>query len=108
MQRYPQTYRDLALKIGVDILRYSAAAGQLPNIALLARVARALGLGEVVEEDSAVQTLKARIDAILDAAEKAGALDEDALAELPSGLAKRLRAAWTAAHAGSGTANPGG
>jgi hypothetical protein len=52
--------------------------------------------------------LKARTDAILDAAGKTGALDEDALAELPSGIAEQLRAAWAAAHAGSGTKNPGG
>jgi len=44
----------------------------------------------------------ATVDAILEAGEKTGALDEDALAELPSGLAERLRAAWAAARAGAG------
>src|ERR1700719_3629048 len=36
-------------------------------------------------------------------AEKTGALDANALAELPSGLAEQLRAAWAAARPGSGT-----
>ncbi|HWN52788.1 MAG TPA: tetratricopeptide repeat protein, partial [Xanthobacteraceae bacterium] len=105
---YPQTYRALARTIGADILRYSEAAGQQPDNALLARVVKALGNGEAVEEDSAIEALKARIDEMFDAATKTGALDEDALAELPSGLAEQLRAAWAAAHPGSGTENPGG
>jgi tetratricopeptide (TPR) repeat protein len=108
VERYPQTYRGLARTIEADVLRCSKAAGQQPDNALLARVARALGHGEAVEEDSAIEVLKAKIDAIVDAAEKAGALDEGALAELPSGLAEQVRAAWAAAHAGSGTENPGG
>jgi len=108
VERYPQTYRGLARTIGDDILRYSEAAGQPPGNALLARVARALGEGEAVEEESATEAMKAKVDAILDAVEKTGVLDEDALAELPSGLAEQLRAAWTAARSGSGTENPGG
>jgi tetratricopeptide (TPR) repeat protein len=108
VERYPQTYRGLARTIGDDILRYSEAAGQPPGNALLARVARALGEGEAVEEESATEAMKSKIDAILNAAEKGGALDEDALAELPSGLAEQLRAAWTATRSGSGTENPGG
>jgi tetratricopeptide (TPR) repeat protein len=108
VERYPQTYRDLARTIEDDILRCSEAAGQQPDNALLAQVAKALGNGEAVEEDSAIEALKARIDAIVDAAMKAGALDEGALAELPSGLAEQLRAAWAAAHAGSDAENPGG
>jgi hypothetical protein len=99
---------DLARSIGPDILRYSEARGQQPDNALLAGVARALGNGEAVEEDSAIEALKARIDAIFDAAEKVGALDEDVLAELPSGLAEQLRAAWAATRSGSGTENHGG
>jgi tetratricopeptide (TPR) repeat protein len=108
VERYPQTYRGLARTIGDDILRYSEAAGQPPGNALLARVARALGEGEAVEEESATEAMKAKVDAILDEAGKTGALDEDALAELPSELAEQLRAAWAAARSGSGTENPGG
>src|SRR5215831_4502698 len=108
VERYPQTYRDLARTIGADVLRYSEAAGQRPDDALLARVAKALGNGATVEEDSAVEALKARVDAILDAAEKTDALDENAPAELPSGLADQLRTAWAAARAESGTEIPGG
>ena len=66
----------------------------------------ALGNGDAVEDDSAIDSLKAKVDAILDAAEKTGALNEDALAELPSGLAERLRAAWAAARAEAGKGNP--
>src|SRR5258707_4770562 len=99
--------RDLARTIEADILRYSEAAGQQPDNVLLARVARALGHGEAVEEDSAIEATKAKIDTIFDTAEKTGALDEDALAELPSGLAERLRAAWAAARAEAGKGNPG-
>jgi hypothetical protein len=64
-------------------------------------VAKALGAGEAVKEDSAIEALKARIDAIVGAAMKTGTLDEDALAELPSGLAEQLRAAWAASRPGS-------
>jgi hypothetical protein len=46
--------------------------------------------------------LKAKVGAIVAAAEKTGALDETALAELPAGLADQLRAAWAAARPGSG------
>ena len=106
MERYPQTYRGLARTIGIDIFRYCEAAGQQPDDALLARVARALGHGDAVEEDSAIEALEATVDAILAAAEKTGALDEDALAELPSELAERLRAAWAAARAEAGKGNP--
>jgi len=60
VERYPRTYRDLARTIRADILRYSEAAGQQPDNALLARVAKALGNGATVEEDSAVEALKAR------------------------------------------------
>ena len=51
VERYPQTYRDLARTIAANVLRYSEAAGQRLDGALLARVARALGYGQVVEED---------------------------------------------------------
>jgi hypothetical protein len=49
---------------------------------------------------------EAKIDAILDAAETASALDQVALAELPSRLAEQLRASSAAVHAGSGTEIP--
>jgi hypothetical protein len=58
-------------------------------------------------DDAIEDLLMATVDAILEAAEKTGALDEDALAEFPSGLAERLRAAWAAARAGAGKGNPG-
>jgi hypothetical protein len=54
VERHPQAYQGLARTIGADILRYSEAAGQQPDNAVLARVARALGNGEAVEEDSAI------------------------------------------------------
>jgi tetratricopeptide (TPR) repeat protein len=40
---YPEAYGQLARTIGADALRYSEAAEQPPNMALLERVARALG-----------------------------------------------------------------
>jgi hypothetical protein len=46
VERYSQTYQGLARKIASDILRYCEAAGQQPDNALPARVARALGTGE--------------------------------------------------------------
>ena len=52
VERYSQTYQGLARTIGADILRYCEAAGQQPDNALLARVARALGTGDAIKEDS--------------------------------------------------------
>jgi hypothetical protein len=52
--------------------------------------------------------LKARVGAIVDAAEKTGTLDENALAELPTGLADQLRAAWAATRAESSTETSAG
>jgi hypothetical protein len=72
----------------------------LPDIVGEAAVASALGGEAAVEEDSGIAALKARIDAMVDAAMKTGALDENALAELPSELAEQLRAAWAAAQTG--------
>jgi hypothetical protein len=43
VERYSQTYRDLARTISADILRYCEATGQQPDTALLERVARAMG-----------------------------------------------------------------
>jgi tetratricopeptide (TPR) repeat protein len=50
LERYPQTYQGLAGTIGADIVRYSEAAGQTPDTALLARAAKALGNNGTVEE----------------------------------------------------------
>jgi tetratricopeptide (TPR) repeat protein len=94
VERHPQTYQGLARTMGADILRYSEAAGQQADNALLARVARALGHGEAVEKDSAIAALKAKIGAILQAAVESGTLDEAALAELPPELADQVRAVW--------------
>jgi tetratricopeptide (TPR) repeat protein len=52
VERYSQTYQGLARTIAADILRYCEAAGQQPDNALLARVARALGTGDAIKEDS--------------------------------------------------------
>jgi len=94
VERHPQAYQGLARTIGADILRYSEAAGQQPDNALLARVARALGNSETVEEDSAIAVLKAKFGAIVEAAVKSGSLDETALAELPAELADQVRTVW--------------
>jgi tetratricopeptide (TPR) repeat protein len=45
VERYPQTYADLARTIASDVLRYAEAAGVEPDLALLQRVARLLGDG---------------------------------------------------------------
>ena len=96
VERYPQTYEGLARTIAADVLRYSEAAALQPDSALLARVARALGRGGMddAEEDPAIAALKAKITAIVEAANLSGTLDEAALAELPAELADRLRQAW--------------
>jgi hypothetical protein len=59
-------------------------------------------------DEAAVEALKARVDAIVDAAEKTGTLDENTLAELPTGLADQLRAARAATRAESGTETSAG
>jgi tetratricopeptide (TPR) repeat protein len=41
LERYPGPYRDLAIIITEDVRRYSKAAGQMPDAALLERVTRA-------------------------------------------------------------------
>lgn len=43
VERYPEAYGQLARTIGAGVLRYIEAAEQPPNMALLERVARALG-----------------------------------------------------------------
>ncbi|MDX2308317.1 MAG: toll/interleukin-1 receptor domain-containing protein [Hyphomicrobium sp.] len=44
VERYPASFGGLARVIGGDIIKYSAAAGREPDMALLQRVARALGM----------------------------------------------------------------
>jgi phage-related protein len=94
VERYPQTYNGLARAIGADVLKYSEAAGQMPDAILLARVAKALGGSEVLEQNAAIEALKAKVGSILEAAAKSGALDETALAELPVELADQVRGLW--------------
>jgi tetratricopeptide (TPR) repeat protein len=43
VERYPETFGELARKVMADIQRYSDAAGQAPDQALLARAAQVLG-----------------------------------------------------------------
>ena len=52
VERYPQTYQDMARTIAANILRYSDAAGLQPDNALLTRLAKALGHRQAVEKDS--------------------------------------------------------
>ena len=97
VERYPQNFGQLARTIGSDVLKYCGAAGIEPDTALLQRVAKALGGGEAADggdDDPALAALKSRIAAIIENAERTGALDETALAELPPELAQQLRAAW--------------
>jgi len=107
VERYAQAFGDLARDLSRDYDAACEKAGIAADTALLERVARALGGGADTDE-AAVEALKARVGAILEAAEKTGALDENALAGLPAGLADQLRAAWAAARAGSGWETPGG
>jgi tetratricopeptide (TPR) repeat protein len=107
VERHAQAFGGLAGDLGRHYAAACEKAGTAPDTALVERVERALGGGANADE-AAVEAQKAKIDAILDAAGKTGALDENALAELPSGLAEQLRAAWAAARSGSGTENPDG
>jgi hypothetical protein len=50
--------------------------------------------------DPALAALKARIGAIVEAAQATGVLDETALAGLPDEIAAQLRAAWAARGSG--------
>ena len=101
VEQYPENFGRLARTIGSDVLKYSKAAGIEPDGALLQRVAAALGAGQSDDgedeaSDPVVEALKARIGAIIEAAQSTGELDETALAELPQELAEQLRAAWAA------------
>ncbi len=95
VERHAQAFGGLAGALSRDYVAACEKAGTAPDTALLERVARGLGGGADTDE-AAVEALKAKIDAILDAAEKTGALDEAALAELPAELTGQLRAAWAA------------
>jgi tetratricopeptide (TPR) repeat protein len=53
VERYPQAYQGLARTISADVLRYCEAAGLVPDKALLARLAKALG-GEADGDEAAV------------------------------------------------------
>jgi tetratricopeptide (TPR) repeat protein len=106
-ERHASAFGDLMGALGWSYIAACEKAGIVPDTALLEGVAPALSAGAKADE-AATEAQKAKIDAILDAAGKTGALDEDALAELPSGLAEQLRAAWAAARSGSAMENPGG
>jgi tetratricopeptide (TPR) repeat protein len=54
VERYPQTYQDLARYIAADVPRYCEAAGLVPDKALLARLAKALG-GEADRDEAAAE-----------------------------------------------------
>jgi hypothetical protein len=58
VERYPESFGDLARTISADLLRYSAAAQQAPDRALLERVALALDGGETAAEGPAIEALK--------------------------------------------------
>src|SRR6266436_392434 len=90
VERNAWAFVDLARALAGDHTAACEKAGILPDIALIERVLAAL---------------KVKADAILDTAAKTGALDEDALAEMPSELAGWVRATWAAAQAGSGGEN---
>jgi TIR domain/Tetratricopeptide repeat len=94
LERHPQAFGDLARALGREYLESCERAGAEPNWALVERIARAVGPNEPTQLDSALEALKARIDTILEAAEKTGTLDEEALTELPAEIAEQLRAAW--------------
>lgn len=94
VERHPQAFGELARSLRRDYVATLAMLGAETDSALLARVARAIGNDEVVDEDPAIEALKAKIGAILEAAEKSGTLDEAALAELPVELADQLRRFW--------------
>jgi hypothetical protein len=69
------------------------AAGAAPDMALLTRAAGApvddMPIG--IEE---LEAIRPKFNAILEAAQRTGVLDEVMLAELPSFIAARLRALW--------------
>src|SRR6266446_4946320 len=82
VERHAQAFGGLAGALRRDYIAACEKVGTAPNTALVERVERALGGGANADEAS-VEAQKAKIDNILDAPGKTGALDEDALAELP-------------------------
>jgi hypothetical protein len=107
VEGHAEAFGDLARALSQTYIGACEKMGSAPDLALLERVAKALDGGPHTDE-AAVEVLKAKIDIILEAAEKTGELDEKALAELPSGLADQLRAAWAAAQAPSDSEGPDG
>jgi tetratricopeptide (TPR) repeat protein len=101
VEQHAQAFRGLARGLLRDYEAVCTTAGIKPDATLTERVRRALDGG-------AFEALKAKIDAIVDAVQKTGALDEDALAELPPDIAGQVRAACAAAQAGSGGEKTGG
>ncbi|EXI90554.1 MAG: putative O-linked N-acetylglucosamine transferase, SPINDLY family [Candidatus Accumulibacter regalis] len=95
VELYPETFGNLARAIGADLLRYSAAAQQAPDRALLERVTRTFDGGETARRGLGDRGARAVIVAILEEAKATGVLDEAALAELPESLVDGLRAAWS-------------
>jgi hypothetical protein len=95
-ERNAQAFGGLAGQLGRAYAAACEEAGTAPDTALLERIAHSIG------NDEAIEALKAKIDSIFEAAEKTGALDGDALAELPAELAERIRAAWAEAQTGGG------
>jgi tetratricopeptide (TPR) repeat protein len=88
VEAQPQVFGDLARNLGRDYRTACEKAGRDPDRALLARFARALKRSDPAAEAA----LQARIEAIIKEAERTGALDEAALAELSPQLAQHLRA----------------
>jgi hypothetical protein len=86
----------------------SSEFGAIPTVALGATLWRALGAADAGENDPEIEALKAKVAAVVVAAQNTGALDETALAQLPAGLADQLRAAWAAAGSAAGAETPGG
>jgi hypothetical protein len=78
-----RAFGSLTRALSREHIQAAQQAGREPDVALLERVARALG-GESDDrggDDPAVAALKAKIAAITEAAQRTSALDEAALAE---------------------------
>jgi hypothetical protein len=82
-------------------------AGIAPDLSLLQRITQAVRATSNINE-AAVEALMARIGPMLEAAMQTGALDQNALAKLPTELADQVRATWAAMRAALGRGNTGG
>jgi tetratricopeptide (TPR) repeat protein len=91
VELHPKAFGELARALGRDHLATCEKAGTKADVELLGRLALA---AESEEEHPALAAMKLKIGAILEAAEKTGALDEAALGELPAELAEQLRTTW--------------